>query len=172
MPLSAPGVCAGSTHFGPRPTAPPAFLLAAMRPYGAWCDPGLVALRCLIVDDSDHFKDAARHVLEPEGITVVGTASTTAEALHQVDELRPDLVLVDIDLGEESGFDLVWQLVDTTDVDPLSVILISTYAEKDFAEMIADSPAIAFLSKPDLSGRAIGEILQRAGDVGRADRDG
>ncbi|GAA4219547.1 response regulator transcription factor [Streptosporangium album] len=110
-------------------------------------------------------------MLEPEGIAVVGMASTTAEALRQVDELRPDLVLVDIDLGEESGFDLAWRLTDAADADPLSVILISTYAEKDFAEMIATSPAIAFLSKPDLSRRAIDEILQRAGDTGRPDRD-
>ncbi|WP_220499631.1 response regulator transcription factor [Microbispora sp. H10949] len=119
-------------------------------------------LRCLIVDDSDHFKDAARPLLEADGISVVGAASTTAEALRNCQELRPDVVLVDIDLGEESGFDLVPRLCAETGERPPRVILISTYDEQDFAEMIASSQALAFLSKPRLSGRAIDEILRRA----------
>ncbi|MEU6428212.1 response regulator transcription factor [Microbispora sp. NPDC046973] len=119
-------------------------------------------LRCLIVDDSDHFKEAARLLLEADGIAVVGTVSTTAEALRCFQELRPDLVLVDIDLGEENGFDLVLRLYEDAGDRPPRVILISTYDEQDFAEMIATSPALAFLSKPRLSGRAIDEILRGA----------
>nr|WP_225311217.1 response regulator transcription factor [Microbispora cellulosiformans] len=119
-------------------------------------------VRCLIVDDSDHFKEAARLLLEADGIAVVGVASTTAEALRSLRELRPDLVLVDIDLGEENGFDLVPRLRAETGECPPRIILISTYDEQDYAEMIASSPALAFLSKPSLSGRAIDEILRRA----------
>ncbi|WP_211589862.1 response regulator transcription factor [Microbispora sp. H11081] len=121
-----------------------------------------MALRCLIVDDSDHFKEAARLLLEADGIAVVGTASTSAGALRRFRELRPDLVLVDIDLGEESGFDVVLRLCAEAGRHRPSIILISTYDEQDFAEMIASSPAVAFLSKARLSGRAIGEIIRKA----------
>ncbi|WP_285709721.1 response regulator [Microtetraspora sp. NBRC 16547] len=124
-------------------------------------------LSCLIVDDSDHFKEAARQLLEADGIVVLGTVSTTAEALRRFGELRPDFVLVDIDLGEESGFELTLRLVDAAAGDPPIVILISTYDETDFAEMIAASPAVAFLPKPSLSGRAIYEILRGAAGTGR-----
>jgi CheY-like chemotaxis protein len=69
-----------------------------------------MGLHCLIVDDSAPFVKAARGLLEREGIGVVGLASNTAEALQRANELRPDLVLVDVDLGPDSGFDLVKQL--------------------------------------------------------------
>jgi len=121
-----------------------------------------VALRCLIVDDSDHFKEAARLLLEADGIAVVGTAATSDEALRWFNELRPDLVLVDIDLGGESGFDLVLRLCEGAGDRRPRIILISTYDEQDYADVIATSPAVAFLSKPRLSGRAIDEILRKA----------
>ncbi|WP_329086733.1 LytR/AlgR family response regulator transcription factor [Streptosporangium sp. NBC_01469] len=128
-----------------------------------------MAIRCLIVDDNDHFRSAARALLEGEGITVVGTASASGDALRQIDDVRPDVALVDIDLGEENGFEVARRLV-AVRLRPPRVILISTYAEKDFAEMIAVSPAIAFLSKSALSGAAIREILWKAG--GEGDLDG
>jgi DNA-binding NarL/FixJ family response regulator len=111
-----------------------------------------VALRCLIVDDNAPFLAAARDLLEREGITVVGVAATSAEAIALVDNLRPDAVLVDIDLGEENGFDLAGRLAAT-------VILISTYTETDVGELVAASPAVGFLSKSQLSGRAIRTLL-------------
>ncbi|MFC7645006.1 hypothetical protein ACFQX6_33330 [Streptosporangium lutulentum] len=78
-------------------------------------------------------------------------------------ELRPDVTLVDIGLGEESGFDLARQLARAGCEERSRVILISAYAEKDFVDMIAASPAVAFLPKSCLSGRAISEILGAAG---------
>jgi DNA-binding NarL/FixJ family response regulator len=56
-------------------------------------------IRCLLVDDNPLFLDAASELLGREGIDVVGAASTTAEAIRLVMELRPDVTLVDIDLG-------------------------------------------------------------------------
>ncbi|MEV6862241.1 response regulator transcription factor [Streptosporangium subroseum] len=120
-------------------------------------------LSCLIVDDCDRFAEAARRLLDAEGIAVIGVASTTAEALARCAELRLDVVLVDIDLGEESGFDLARKLADAAATVPPRVIMISSHDEQDFAEMVADSPAIGFLWKPNLSGRAISEILRRPG---------
>ena len=119
-------------------------------------------LRSLLVDDDDAFLEVASVLLEREGVTVVGVASNTAEALRQARALRLDVILVDIDLGDESGFDLAWLL--TRDGQGgqrvrAEVILISSYAETDYADMIADSPAAGFLAKPDLSARAIGRIL-------------
>ncbi len=69
-----------------------------------------MGLRCLIVDDSAGFCQAARALLEQEGMTVVAVAATCEEAVRRVIELRPDVTLVDIDLGGCSGCDLARQL--------------------------------------------------------------
>jgi DNA-binding NarL/FixJ family response regulator len=115
-------------------------------------------LRCLIVDDSPHFLDAARGLLEGQGVMVVGQASSSAEALRRAEELRPDVTLLDIDLGGESGLELARRLQDQ-DGPATPVILISTHAEQDYAELIAASPAIGFLPKTALSAAAIRELL-------------
>jgi DNA-binding NarL/FixJ family response regulator len=115
-------------------------------------------VRCLIVDDSANFRDAASSMLEHAGIEVVGVASNGADALAQFTELRPDVTLVDVDLGMESGFDLVVELSQATRPAP-PLILISTHSEQDFADMIAASPAIGFLPKFALSPDAIRNLV-------------
>jgi DNA-binding NarL/FixJ family response regulator len=121
-------------------------------------------MRCLIVDDSANFRDAAAAMLERAGICVVGMASNSVDALNLYRELRPDVTLVDVDLGAESGFDLAVQLQNADSPSP-SVILISTHSEQDFADMIAASPALGFLPKFALSPGAIRNLL--ADRVGR-----
>jgi CheY-like chemotaxis protein len=116
-------------------------------------------IRLLIVDDNVHFLEAARRLLERQGITVVGVASTTLEALRRSEELRPDVTLVDIELGRESGFDLTQRLTEGTERAP--VILISAYPEQDLADLIDASPAVGFLPKSGLSGKAIFELVGR-----------
>jgi DNA-binding NarL/FixJ family response regulator len=59
-------------------------------------------MRLLIVDDSESFLEAARVLLEREGLEVAGVASTSANALRQFEVLHPDVILVDIFLDEES----------------------------------------------------------------------
>jgi DNA-binding NarL/FixJ family response regulator len=117
-------------------------------------------LRCLIVDDSDAFLETASLLLEREGLAVVGAASSIAEALQQARALRPDVVLVDIGLGSESGFTLARLLA--RDDQEAGVILISAGAEADYVELIAESPAAGFLAKSELSASRIGQILGRA----------
>ena len=117
-------------------------------------------LRCLIVDDNSRFLAAARCWLEREEMTVVGLASTATEALQQAAELHPDVVLVDIDLGGESGFELANQLQGNVGLDSSRVILISAYAEEDYAELIAASSAVGFLSKAALSGQKICDLVE------------
>ena len=118
-----------------------------------------MALRCLIVDDSPRFLEAARGLLEGEGIMVVGVATNSSEAVRRAAQLRPDVTLVDIDLGGQSGFDVVWRLHQEAGLAPSVVILISTHAEEDYADLITASPAAGFLPKTKLSARAIRDLL-------------
>jgi len=115
-----------------------------------------VALRCLIVDDNAGFRDAARSLLEREEIDVVGVASNSAEAQSRVAELHPEVVLVDIALGAESGFELARALA--REGGP-KLILISTLPEVDFVDLIAESPAVGFIAKSELSARAVRDLV-------------
>jgi two-component system nitrate/nitrite response regulator NarL len=117
-----------------------------------------VSLSCVIVDDSAEFLEAARTLLEREGVAVVGVAATASDGLERVGELRPQVVLVDIDLGADSGFEVARRIAKTA---PTGVILMSTHAEDDFAELIAESAAAGFISKSDLSAHAIHGLLAR-----------
>ena len=113
-------------------------------------------LRILIIDDSRHFLNAARGALEQDGMTVVGVGSTVAEARRLARELRPDGILVDIDLGDENGLDLARQLAAS---GAAPVVLISAYPESELVDVIAASPAIGFLSKSDLSAGAVARLF-------------
>ena len=117
----------------------------------------------MIVDDNRDFLDAATRLLEHQGISVVAVATSSAEGLQYIKDLRPDVTLVDIDLGEESGFDVVEQLHRSGSETAVPTILISTHTEDDFAEMIAASPALAFIPKAALSGAAIRDVLEPVG---------
>jgi len=120
-------------------------------------------VRCLIVDDNPGFLRAATDLLERDGITVVGVASTGAVARHACRELRPDVVLLDIQLGEETGFEVARQLVERPGADKPRVILISAHYLEDFGDMIADTPAVSFLPKTALSAPAVLGILANPG---------
>jgi CheY-like chemotaxis protein len=114
------------------------------------------ALRILIVDDSRHFLNAARGVLEQDGISVVGVASTSAEARQLARELRPDGILVDVDLGDESGLDLAREFASS---EGTPVVLISAYPESELDDLIAASPAVGFLSKSELSASKVSSLV-------------
>lgn len=106
------------------------------------------------MDDNAEFLHAATDRLQQQGLIVVGVASNIADALEKANELKPDVSLVDIDLGDESGLDLAYRM------SPASkVVLISAYSEMDYADLIAASPAVGFLSKSELSGRAVRDAL-------------
>ena len=118
-----------------------------------------MTISCLIVDDNRPFLEAARTLLEREGLTVAGVATTSIQALRQAETLRPDIVLVDIALGEENGFDLARQLVQDGVGAESTVVLISTRTEEDVADQLTESPAAGFLSKTALSAAAILQIV-------------
>jgi CheY-like chemotaxis protein len=102
-------------------------------------------VRCLIVDDNPTFCASARSMLEAGGIAVVGTVSSLEDAVQIAGTTRPDLALVDIDLGVESGFDVVDAL------------------HEEFADMIEASPALGFVPKFALSVDRIRQLLAGGG---------
>jgi DNA-binding NarL/FixJ family response regulator len=112
-------------------------------------------LQCVIVDDNAHFGAAASEFLGAQGIEVLGVAGDCAGALSMVEELRPHVTLVDVNLGGECGFNLAEQLHRRQSV----VILISSYAHDDFSELVSQSPAVGFLTKRELSSSAIRKLL-------------
>ena len=115
-------------------------------------------LRCVIVDDDDDFLVVARAVLEGEDITVAGVAGNGVEAVERARDLRPDVMLIDIRLKAESGFDVARELA--ADGLKPALIMISTHPYVDFADMIADSPAVGFLPKAELSAAAVRQLLK------------
>src|SRR6476659_7043370 len=109
-------------------------------------------IRCLLVDDNGPFLAAARATLERDGAVVVGTAASAAEAIPLAAALRPDVILVDIDLGDDNGFDLARDLAAEGSAP---VVLISAYPESEFADLVAASPAVGFVAKAELSTGAV-----------------
>ena len=126
-----------------------------------------MALRSLIVDDNAGYLAAARALLEREGVTVVGVASSCAEAVQLAGKLHPDVALVDIDLGDESGFDVARRLAGAGGSALSPVVLISAYPEGDFVELIAASPALGFLAKSNVSAESIHKLLRESAHGGQ-----
>ncbi|HEY0538291.1 MAG TPA: response regulator [Actinoallomurus sp.] len=117
-----------------------------------------MAVRCLIIDDDDGFLDVARALLEREQISVVGVASNSAGAIRLMAAARPDVMLIDVNLGDESGFDLVDSIIGVDSSAPPILILISTYTLDDYIDLPVPGAA-AFVRKSDLSGTTIRRIL-------------
>lgn len=113
--------------------------------------------RCLIVDDNPVYLAEARNLLQLQGMSIVGVASNGGDAIAIATSDRPDVALVDVDLGAESGFDVARALAKSA--EPVPVILISAYAEEDLRELLDGSPAIGFLPKSVLSRAAIDDLL-------------
>ena len=128
------------------------------------CDPHSVPLRLLLVDDNAAFLAASRAILRGGELCVVGEAATAAEAVQRAQELQPDLVLLDIDLGEESGFEVARQLEASAGPVAPHMIFISAQAPEDFADIVAESPALGFIPKAELSPAAVTDLLRTRGD--------
>jgi two-component system, NarL family, nitrate/nitrite response regulator NarL len=116
-----------------------------------------VALRCLIVDDSETFLVSASALLSAQGLEVVGLASSRAEALRLAEQLWPDVTLVDVELGEEDGLEVARELAGR--VPASRVVLISAHAQDELGEVIGESPAARFLAKTALSAAAIADLV-------------
>jgi DNA-binding NarL/FixJ family response regulator len=106
--------------------------------------------RVLIVDDQASFRHLARALLEADGFEVIGEAADGAAAVHAVNALAPDVVLLDVRLPDRSGIDVARDLRATS--SPPAVVLTST---ADYARAADDCGAAGFIPKGRLSGPAL-----------------
>jgi DNA-binding NarL/FixJ family response regulator len=113
--------------------------------------------RILIVDDHAPFRSIARQVLTADGFLIVGESADGAEALRACGELRPDLVLLDVQLPDIDGFAVAAVL--TTQVDPPAVVLVSSRSRIDYGPRIEDCRALGYIAKAELSGDAVRRLL-------------
>ena len=110
-----------------------------------------VGPRVLIVDDHPSFRASARVLLEAEGFDVVGEAADGAQAITEAGRLRPEVVLLDVQLPDIDGFDVAARL--TGDADSPTVILVSSRDGSDFGPLVTRSERA--VSSPKPSSRAI-----------------
>src|SRR3712207_1257489 len=113
----------------------------------------------LIVDDHPSFRATARLLLEAEGFVVVGEAEDGAHALTQAAALRPDVVLLDVNLPDIDGFDVAARL--SVDTDAPKIVLVSSREARDFGPLVTRCGARGFLSKADRSEEHTSELQSR-----------
>jgi DNA-binding NarL/FixJ family response regulator len=118
-----------------------------------------VAQSVLIVDDHPSFRATARLLLELEGYDVVGEAPDGESAITAAHELRPEVVLLDVNLPDLDGFQVARRL--TNGGGGPAVVLCSSRDYTDFGPLVASSGARGFIAKADLSGAALAEVLAR-----------
>jgi len=115
--------------------------------------------RALIVDDHPSFRRTARVLLEAEGFEVVGEAENGAQALRLASELRPDFVLLDVQLPDFDGFEVTARLLEAPDRERTAVILTSSRDGSEFGSLVARSGALGFVPKGELSGDVLRSLL-------------
>jgi DNA-binding NarL/FixJ family response regulator len=114
-------------------------------------------VRLLIVDDSEEFLASASRLLGSQGMDVVACATSSANALRLAGTLEPDVVLVDVELGDEDGIALGNTLASRA--PSTRVVLISSYEREELGDAIAHSHAVGFVPKADLGAAAIARLL-------------
>jgi DNA-binding NarL/FixJ family response regulator len=111
----------------------------------------------LIVDDHPSFRASARALLEAEGFEVIGEAADGQSAIEAVLELRPDVVLLDVQLPDRTGFEVASQI--TRNGTAVDVVLVSSRDGSDYGPLVAESGASGFVPKAELSGARIAALL-------------
>lgn len=129
-------------------------------------------VRCVIVDDNDGFIDLATRLLAGDGCEVVGRARGSLEALGVIAETHPHVVLVDVRLGDESGVELITEIVRLGLADGIALFLISSCARVDLHEIFTLSLAHGYLPKLELSGHALRGLLNGNGSSTAGTGDG
>jgi DNA-binding NarL/FixJ family response regulator len=122
------------------------------------CDDPYIQMTVLVVDDHPTFRASVRRLLELDGFRVVAEAADARAALRLVQELEPELMLLDVGLPDRSGFEVAQELAG----GPTRVVLISSRAQADHGRRVRESGALGFISKEQLSGEAILALLRRA----------
>jgi DNA-binding NarL/FixJ family response regulator len=112
----------------------------------------------LIVDDHPGFRASAKRLLSSHDYEVVGEAADAAQALSATEELRPDVVLLDVGLPGSDGLEVARQLNERQ--PEVSIVLISTRDRQDLEPLLAGAPARGFIPKSDLSAAALEELIR------------
>ena len=126
----------------------------------AWDDPQ-VTMTVLIVDDHAGFRSFARRLFEAGGYTVVGEAGDGASALAAIEQLRPELVLLDVVLPDIDGLDVAEQLAGSG--TETVVVLTSSREATDFGERLERSSARGFIAKSELTAAAVAQLVSGSG---------
>jgi DNA-binding NarL/FixJ family response regulator len=116
-----------------------------------------MARRVLIVDDHAEFRALARAMLERDGFEVVGEAVDGAQTLLVVEQTRPEVVLLDVQLPDVNGFEVARALSEGEDA-PV-IVMTSTRDAADFGGRLERSGARGFIAKSHLSGAALAELV-------------
>ena len=111
----------------------------------------------VIVDDHADFRESASALLEAEGFTVVGVAAGGVTAIAEVERLRPEIVLLDIQLPDLDGFVVAERL--SAAPDPPAVVLVSSREAESYGTRLAAVPVKGFISKRELSGAALAALV-------------
>ena len=119
-----------------------------------------MAWTVLIVDDHPTFRSFARSLLEGEGFDVVGESEDGTSAIRMAAQLRPDVLLLDVQLPDVDGFEVTKRLASAG--VPSSVVLVSSRDASDYGDGVATSGAAGFISKAELSGQALSALLRQA----------
>jgi DNA-binding NarL/FixJ family response regulator len=121
------------------------------------CDHQPMAKTVLIVDDHAPFRALARALLQLEGFEVVGEAGDALSALDAIRRLRPNVVLLDIQLPDLDGFEVARRLAQAG--DPPAIVLVSSRDRSAYRRRLAESAARGFIAKSDLSGAAVAALV-------------
>ncbi|HEY7206994.1 MAG TPA: response regulator transcription factor [Gaiellaceae bacterium] len=113
----------------------------------------------LIVDDHPSFRATARALLEADGYEVVGEAEDGASALAAAAALKPDVVLLDVQLPDLDGFQVATRLLSRSNGCSPAIVLTSSRDGCDFGPLVAESGARGFVAKAELSGAALAALL-------------
>jgi DNA-binding NarL/FixJ family response regulator len=116
-----------------------------------------MALSLLVVDDHSGFRSLARSLFGEHGFDVAGEAADGESALEQVERLRPDVVLLDVQLPGIDGFDVALSL--SRGSFPPRVVLTSSRDAVEYGERLRRAPVLGFIPKHKLSGRALATMV-------------
>ena len=111
----------------------------------------------LIVDDHPSFRSSAHAILEADGFQVVGEVSDGASALEEAARLRPEIVLLDVQLPDVDGFEVARRLC--ANGNSPAVVLVSSRDAADYGDLIPACGARGFVPKGELSGAAVRALV-------------
>lgn len=121
------------------------------------CHHARMPMTVLIVDDHPSFRASARALLQAEGFEIVGEAADAQSAIEAFEKLRPQLVLLDIQLPDGDGFGVARRLSDNGHTP--AIVLVSSRDRADFGSLVDEAPVLGFIPKGELSGQAIAKLL-------------